>query len=428
MSNKNYKDLSKEELIEKIEKIESRKKYGLIWDEEKTKEKFEKDAENALPVLKEIKGKEIKTDDESPVNILIEGDNYHALSVLNFTHQNKVDVIYIDPPYNTGSKDFKYNDQWINKDDEYRHSKWITFINKRLKLAKKLLSHNGVLICSIGEDELANLILLLKDIFSHVSEPLIWLSKSPLNQNKITQTSAICHEYLLVASNNPIESKREKLDLTKNMEYLSEDEKKKISNYPLSIILKKDIKEFKVSNINNRKIILVDKKFYEIKSGYESSSFCGHRFQKRTMQKGHGSERYVIDYKKISKQDDLGIILDVKDKNNLGVKFVLNDSYFQSISNFPLMKMPSFLGIYQGGYPGFSTAKPVKLLERLINNYSNKNSIILDFFAGSGTTLEAVLNLNKIDNGKRTTILVTNNEGEICSNITYKRISNALKK
>ena len=120
---KDYSKLGKEELLKIIEKLESRKKYGLIWDEEKTKEKFEKESENALPVLKEVKSKEIKTDPTKPVNILIEGDNYHALSVLNYTHQGKIDVIYIDPPYNTGNKDFKYNDNYVDKEDAYRHSK-----------------------------------------------------------------------------------------------------------------------------------------------------------------------------------------------------------------------------------------------------------------------------------------------------------------
>ena len=165
MSKDNYSNFSKEDLIEKLEKLESRKKYGLIWDEEKTKEKFEKDAENALPVLKELKSKEIKTDNESPTNILIEGDNYHALSVLNFTHQGKVDVIYIDPPYNTGKNDFKYNDKWINEDDSYRHSKWLSFIYKRLTLAKKLLNENGIIFISIDDNEMAQLKLVCDNIF-----------------------------------------------------------------------------------------------------------------------------------------------------------------------------------------------------------------------------------------------------------------------
>jgi len=89
---KDYSQYSKKDLLKMIEKLEARKKYGLIWDEEKTKEKFEQESENALPVLKEVKCKEIRTDPSKPTNILIEGDNYHALSVLNYTHQGKIDL------------------------------------------------------------------------------------------------------------------------------------------------------------------------------------------------------------------------------------------------------------------------------------------------------------------------------------------------
>src|SRR3972149_10426210 len=163
---KDYSQFSKEELLKIVEKMESRKKYGLIWDEEKVKEQFEKDAENALPVLKEISSKEIIDKDTSkPVNILIEGDNYHALSVLNFTHQGKIDVIYIDPPYNTGQNDFKYNDDYVEKDDSYRHSKWLSFMSKRLRLAKNLLKDEGIIFISIDDNESAQLKLLCNEIF-----------------------------------------------------------------------------------------------------------------------------------------------------------------------------------------------------------------------------------------------------------------------
>src|SRR3989338_9253316 len=165
---KDYSQFSKEELLKIVEKMESRKKYGLIWDEEKVKEQFEKDAENALPVLKEISNKEITDKDKDsskPVNILIEGDNYHALSVLNFTHQGKIDVIYIDPPYNTENKDFKYNDTFIDKKDAYRHSKWLSFMNKRLRLANNLLKDKGAIFISINEEELAHLKIICDEIF-----------------------------------------------------------------------------------------------------------------------------------------------------------------------------------------------------------------------------------------------------------------------
>jgi len=123
---------SKPELIREIEKLEKRKKYGIVWDEERTKEIFEEEVQHKLPVLSEIKPNEIITDSDNPFNILIEGDNYHALSVLNYTHKGKIDVIYIDPPYNTGSDGFKYKDKRVldkypdgsevPKDHPFRHS------------------------------------------------------------------------------------------------------------------------------------------------------------------------------------------------------------------------------------------------------------------------------------------------------------------
>ena len=138
MKNSNYSDWSKEDFIKEIKKLKKRKKYGIVWDEEKTKEKFDIDSENKLPILKEVKSKEIQTNGNSPTNILIEGDNYHSLSVLNYTHINKIDTIFIDPPYNTGNDTFRFNDDMVGEDDPYRHSKWLTFMHKRLILAKKL--------------------------------------------------------------------------------------------------------------------------------------------------------------------------------------------------------------------------------------------------------------------------------------------------
>lgn len=165
MGKNNYQDWAKEDLIQEIKRLKKRKKYGLVWDEEKTKERLEADAEGKLPVLVEDKKKEIITDADKPVNILIEGDNYHALSVLNYTHPKSIDVIYIDPPYNTGNNDFKYNDRFVDKEDSYRHSKWLSFMSKRLKLAKNLLKDRGVIFISIDDNEFAQLKLLCDAIF-----------------------------------------------------------------------------------------------------------------------------------------------------------------------------------------------------------------------------------------------------------------------
>ena len=111
-----------------------------------------------LPVLKEVKTKEIISDKEKPVNLLIEGDNYHALSVLNYTHVKKVDVIYIDPPYNTGNDEFKYN-------DAFNHSSWLVFMKNRLEVARNLLQDNGVIFVQCDDNEQAYLKVLMDEIF-----------------------------------------------------------------------------------------------------------------------------------------------------------------------------------------------------------------------------------------------------------------------
>ena len=137
MTKKDYSAWSKEELLKEINKLEKRRKYGLVWDEERVPEKVAERCKEELPVLEEDKSKLIITDIDKTFNVLIEGDNYHALSVLNYTHNENIDVIYIDPPYNTGKqKEWRYNDKFIDQDDAFRHSKWISFMEKRLRLAK----------------------------------------------------------------------------------------------------------------------------------------------------------------------------------------------------------------------------------------------------------------------------------------------------
>ena len=170
MTNKDYDKLSKDELLKLVENQEAEldsKKYGLMWDREKEPEQVVLDCENNLPILKRITNNEIKTN-ESDDNIFIEGDNYHSLTVLNYTHKGKIDFIYIDPPYNTGKKDeWKYNDKFIDENDSYRHAKWLNMMEKRLELSKHLLKEDGVIFISIGEQEVANLNLLCGKVFRH---------------------------------------------------------------------------------------------------------------------------------------------------------------------------------------------------------------------------------------------------------------------
>ncbi|MBF0620052.1 MAG: site-specific DNA-methyltransferase, partial [Candidatus Omnitrophica bacterium] len=174
-----YENFSKEQLIARLEALEKRKRYGLVWNEERVKEQFEQNAANSIPVLKEVKSRAIASDPTQPTHILIEGDNYHALSVLNYTHQGKVDVIYIDPPYNTGARDWKYNNNYVDGNDTYRHSKWLSMMANRLRLAQKLLKDDGVLVCAIDENECSRLGLLLESIFSGCEQHCITIVHNP---------------------------------------------------------------------------------------------------------------------------------------------------------------------------------------------------------------------------------------------------------
>ena len=169
--------LSQDERAYLINLVNTKKKYGLVW-EDKPEEVEEQLREN-LPVLKEVKDKAIVNGEEYPNHILIEGDNLHALTALSFTHEGKVDVIYIDPPYNTGNKDFKYNDHFVDKEDGYRHSTWLNFISKRLHIAKRLLNEKGVIFISIDDNEQAQLKLLLSEIFTEANfvSNIVWSNK-----------------------------------------------------------------------------------------------------------------------------------------------------------------------------------------------------------------------------------------------------------
>ena len=163
---KQSQGLSDEQKADLLELISTKKKYGLVWED--SNEDAYEELKTKLPILREVENRRILNDTESehyPNHLLIEGENLQALVALTYTHAGMIDVIYIDPPYNTGNKDFIYNDSFIGEDDEYRHSKWLSFMEMRLKIAKKLLSDKGVIFISIDENEVAQLRILADEIF-----------------------------------------------------------------------------------------------------------------------------------------------------------------------------------------------------------------------------------------------------------------------
>jgi len=206
MSQNNKLQLHEKELLARISELELEikklkdKKYGLIW-EDKPEDVVLQCQEN-IPILKEIKNRKIVSDNSELNNLLIEGDNYHTLSVLNYTHKGKVDVIYIDPPYNTGNNSWRYNNDYIEKDDAFKHSKWVSFIYKRIKLAKNLLSDGGIILFTIDDYEIHTSRLIFDSIFGESNRlGTITIVHNPggRSDDKFIATS---HEYMLFYSNN----------------------------------------------------------------------------------------------------------------------------------------------------------------------------------------------------------------------------------
>jgi len=122
---------------------------------------------------------------DKPWHVLINADNYHALQLLLYTHERKVDVIYIDPPYNSGARDWKYNNDYVDRSDTFRHSKWLAMMQKRLVLARKLLRHDGILICTIDENELNHLAILLDELFPEYLKHMLTIVINPKGTGKL---------------------------------------------------------------------------------------------------------------------------------------------------------------------------------------------------------------------------------------------------
>ncbi|HXF44043.1 MAG TPA: site-specific DNA-methyltransferase [Candidatus Paceibacterota bacterium] len=429
-NNKDYSKLNKEELLKIIEKLESRKKYGLVWDEERTKEHFEKESENALPVLKEVKNKEILTSPDQPINILIEGDNYHALSVLNYTHQGKIDVIYIDPPYNTGSNTWKYNNKYVDAEDAYRHSKWLSFMDKRLRLSKNLLKEDGVMIVTIDDYEVFNLGLLLDEIFGEQNRIGILVMEVNPRGRTTNKFFATCHEYVLFYAKNADLTSIHNLPLTEEQKaaFNLEDA---ISRYRLLPFRRSGGLSTPAERPNSYYPIYFNEKTNYI--GLEKKAGC--------------VEIYPVDsagIKRVWRQTRPSFIEAVK-RGDIVIKRGKNSFTVFMKDRIKEGRKPKTIWIdprYDASSHGTVLLQKVlgkrktfdypKSLYAVIDPISvvlgqKKNAVILDFFAGSGTTGHAVLELNKKNQSSHQFILCTNNENGICEEVCYPRLKKAMQ-
>ena len=413
--------------------LRENKTYGLVWEDKP--EDVEERLRDELPILTEVLERAIISEDkDAPNHILIEGDNLEALATLAYTHEGKIDVIYIDPPYNTGNKDFIYNDSYVDKEDSYRHSKWLSFMSRRLKIAKKLLSDRGVIFISIDDNEQANLKLLMDDTnFFGEKNFIAILPRITKASGKTTDKIAQNHDYILLYAKDSSKctitglphddegyknvdefyKERGKFKLNQTLDYDSLSYSDSL-DYPIKI--GNDI-FYPGGNYEN---------FKKRKSGNHKRADWAWRWSKDLFDFGYNNGFIVVKSGKNGKRIYTKTYQKVNiEKINNSYKIVEKDRLkpIQSIqlidnrfSNDNAKKeLQNILGESLFDYP-----KPTSIMHYLLQAIPNCE-YVLDFFAGSGTTLHATMQLNAEDGGHRQCILVTNNENNICEEVTYKR-------
>ena len=402
-----------DEVLIALGEIESElnaKKYGLVW--ERHEEAVDIQMRDNIPVFTECVDKEISTT-TGGVNFLLEGDNLHSLRLLEKTHAGRIDLIYIDPPYNTNNKEFIYDDSFVDKTDAFRHSKWLSFMHERLLLVKQLLSKNGSIFISIDSNEQAQLKLLCDEIFGEENfvDMISWFKKaSPSNDAQYFSNDI---EYILVYARDKSVWRPHRLPLNeKQMKYYTNPDNDSRGPWNSATYTCNKSKEQRPSL------------YYPITNPYTGEEV----WPKETAVWAYSKEQC----EEHIKNNMLFWGVDGKAKYPRFKKFLSNH---QGVVNRTLWHYDD-VNHTQGASAelksldiiGFATPKPTRLIDRIIRIASEDNSIILDFFAGSGTTAHAVLKYNHDhESSNRKFILCTNNENNICVEVTYERIKRVIE-
>lgn len=381
---------------------------------------------------------------------LIEADNYHALQLLEYLYAGKVDCIYIDPPYNTGARDWKYNNDYVDSSDQYRHSKWLSFMQKRLKLAKKLLNpKDSVLIVTIDEKEYLHLGCLLEEMFPEARMQMISSVISPQGNQRKSLFSRI-DEYIFFVEFG--DAAVQKLSLSDDWRLNADDKRtthlhwqQLIRNgangtrayspklfYP--IYVSPDGKKF--MGVGDPPALEVDRHTVKIPEGVvaiwplhsdgsEGRWACSTENLIELQKKGYvklgklqRNNMYITYLQKgmIEKVENGDFIIDGYNEDGS----IISTNEFRSFIPGSQWRIPSHDASRHGStllqqiYKDirFSFPKSLYATHDAIRFFvANKpDALIVDFFAGSGTTLHAVNLMNAQDGGKRRCVIVTNNE------------------
>ena len=412
-------------------------KYGLVFEEHR--ESIDDMLEENLPVVTEEK--KLFVDGGGELIFLLEGDNLASLQLLEKTHKGKIDVIYIDPPYNTGSNDFAYDDNYVDKDDNFGHSKWLSFMNNRLRIARKLLKDNGCILISINENEVFGLKLLCDEIFGS-DNYLTTFAVKVRHENRILKGDKDFHEvfeYLLFYRKSEKHKTSKRIfDNTSNDEYVW--------------TLKELEKPCKIIKMGNKEVSVFKPNQYLLQKTEPSVKNLKRISIRGSIKEGNSSGRFFMANldQYIGKKN--GYVFKVKDMGDdgLGYRYFIipennnrkNGDYLQGVpqSRSDTKEVPyanlldfeyAFNNVgYEGNVEFRNGKKPIDFLQHCfdMSGLTNGAKNILDFFAGSGSTGHALLDYNVKKGTKHKFILCTNNENNICRDITYQRIKNVITK
>lgn len=425
-----------------INEIESElclKKFGLVFDIHS--EDIEDEMAQKVPVLAE--DETLFINNGGTQNYIIEGDNLPALKLLEKTRKGAIDIIYIDPPYNTGNKDFTYNDECIDREDKYRHSKWLSFMKKRLDIAKRLLSREGVIFVSIDDNELTPLNMLMMEIFGEANFIGILPRVTKKSGKQHSDNIAKNHDYVIVYTKDRTKSQFKGEDVADTAYPFADEYVKERGPYKLNQTL--DYDSLWYNPAMDFPIRVGNDVYYpggsvekhnDRHNGIHKSKDWVWRWSQAKFDFGYANGFVVIkpgkDRPRIYTKTYVNAKID-KDKNGgYYVKIVARESNMSSIAlvdnEYSNDNAKKELGKIMNA-ASFDFPKPTALIKKLIGIIAKENITVLDFFAGSGTTGQAVLDFNaELNEGKCEFILVNNNENNICKEVTYNRIKNVIEK
>ena len=425
--------------IADIEKDIKGKKYGLVFEEHR--EAIDEILEQNTPVLTEEK--DLFIDNGGQMNFLIEGDNLAALQLLEKTHKGKINVIYIDPPYNTGARDWRYNNEFVDDTDSFRHSKWISWLKNRLVIARKLLCTTGIIVVTIDDYEVSTLRLLLDEIYGEENYlGTVVIRNNPSGRSTVRGLS-VNHEYALFYSSTSLSTLgRMEHSAEQKSRYDEKDEKgyfewenfrkngtdsdrkdRPKQFYP--IFLNTTTETLRIPNIQWNDI----SRAYDILEETTENEIVLYPIAK-------GTEK-VWKYGLERTKSIIGEILVKKTKQGYEL---YRKKYLNTEGSLPRTwwDKPEYSARDNGTRTLTNLFGPKKVFDfpkapeavkdALIAANLKKNGIVLDFFAGSGTTAQATFELNAKDGGNRKFILCTNNENNICRDVTYERIKRVIER